>query len=321
MLLLQSLQQFDIDAGDFLLVLATCGLLLLFMLAALCGPLFALSTETVFSIKKKTFWDKCALQIAQMSLALGMFVFVLLAACAGFFILQSIAPGEDAVTPMLPFVPPLAGLILLMLHLGLWSKLKKARAVHLLLGWTGALLLLLVFVAVFFAFVSEAPMPDKIFTASGASAFLRDIADTLQEPFILLLFVYLFCTGVAAAAGFSQLWLIVRRHKADYGRDYYAFAMRYCAKTAMIFVLVATVCGGIFVHLLRSATAPELMQPLDLGVALISGGLPLCCCLLWLSITKSETPLRHKPGAFFACIFLFVALCAQIVLITAFPAA
>ena len=61
MLLLENLQQFDIELSDFLITLAATGMLAFLLLAALCAPLLAVCTESAYAMRKKAFYDKCAL--------------------------------------------------------------------------------------------------------------------------------------------------------------------------------------------------------------------------------------------------------------------
>jgi len=336
MLLLSTLQQFDIDPANFFVLLATIGLTLFFILAALATPLLGAVTESAYVLRHKSFYDKCALQITQTAFAIGMFTFFTLGAVVAYYVIvlqpetagvASVvpAPGEDAglpirlwahLGPMLFFLPPLKGLILLFAYLTSWSFLKKHRTIHLLIGWSAALSTLgVLFCGLLLAVNIESPLLFVFLLNSPLPALQALLIDFFSSPYMPLIYLALVCTGLAAGAGLAQLWLIMRRFKADYGRDYYAFAMRYCARAALLCTLASTLIGSGVYLLLRRSIPPEFTQPQDIGVTAIAIGLPLSCCLLWLGIAKSENPLRHKPGAFFACVFLFIALCAQLLML------
>jgi len=293
MLLLSTLHQFDIDPLFFFVLLATAGLTLFFALAALAAPLLGVVTESLYVFKHQSFYDKCALQITQAAFCMGLFIFFTLGAGLIYYVYYV---DYIAIPPLIK-APPLTGLLLLGVYWITWSALKQRRALHLLLGWAAALSML------------------------GALFVFCGLLIAVDWPaFMALIYVGLLCTGLAAGAGLSQLWLIMRRFKADYGRDYYAFAMRYCARVALSFTLAAALIVCALLLLLRHAIPADLVQPLDIGVIAIAFGLPLSCCLLWFGIAKSDSPLRHKPGAFFACVFLFIALGAQLLmLLSAFP--
>jgi|GEM_PF-1758301 len=336
MLLLSTLQQFDIDPANFFVLLATVGLTLFFILAALTTPLLGAVTESAYVLRHKSFYDKCALQITQTAFAVGMFTFLTLGAVAAYSIIAlqpetaGVAstvptPGENAgllirlwthLGPMLFFLPPLKGLILLFAYLASWSFLKKHRTMHLLIGWSAVLSTLgVLFCGLLLAVNIESPLLLMFLLNNPLPVLQALLTEFFSSPSMPLIYLGLVCTGLAAGAGLAQLWLIMRRFKVDYGRDYYAFAMRYCARAALLCTLASTVIGSAVYVLLRRSVPPELTQPQDIGVTVIAVGLPLSCCLLWLSIAKSESPLRHKPGAFFACVFLFIALCAQLLML------
>ena len=343
MLLLSTLQQFDIDPVDFFIVLATAGLALFFVLASLATPVMGVVTECLYTAKRKSFYDKCALQITQAAFGMGIFIFLVLGGGAAYYTvsfqpdLAAALPAVDTqaeavnlpvrvwqlLGPMVFFIPLLVGLCLVFLYQATWSALKKHRAFHLFLGWLAALLMLaILFSGLLLIANVKAPLLLLFLFHNPLPVLASLLGDFFSSPTLPLMFLTLLCTGLAAGAGLSQLWLIMRRFRADYGRDYYGFAMRYCARLALGFTLAAAGIGAGLYFLLRYSIPPELTQPQDIGVALIAAGLPLCCCLLWLSIAKSETPLRHKPGAFFACVFLFIALCAQLLMLAStFPMA
>lgn len=326
MLLLNTLQQFDIPLVDFLTILATIGLLLFFLLASLCTPLLGVITEAIYTAKRKAFHDKCAMQITQAGFAVALLVFIVIGFSVSTIMVQN--QPELFEPPLLwrtaaCFAGPAAALFSLMLYLVTWKPLKTLRALHLTLGIITALSALGLLCGGFLllGLVSQPLLTSQLWTAPliVAKALLQDF---LASPSLWLMLGYLFCTGMSCGGGLVQIWLIMRRNRADYGRDYYAFAMRYCARFALTFVLLATgLASGIFWEL-RHSIPLEFSQPMDPGILLMAGGLPLCCALLWLAIGKSDTPLRHKPGSFFACLFLFIALCAQLLmLVSTFPMA
>jgi hypothetical protein len=324
MLLLQTLRQFDVDFVNFTMALAALGLVFFLTPAVLGAPLLAVITETTVPKKNKSFHSKCARQICQTPFGLGLMLFTLLGLMASIALLQF---RPELMTPPLIWGPaavialPASALLLLAVYLGTFSSLKNHRGLHHYFGYLAALVCLAVLL-LYFLFLATLAQPidiDALWTAPLAT--LQMLARIFgATPPLWLLVGYLFCTGLAAGAGLSQLWLIMRRHKEDYGRDYYKFAMRYCARIALGFTLVGTAVAGLLFWLLWESIPPDFLQPQDRGILLVAFGLPLSCCLLWLCVIKSETPLRHKPGAFFACLFLYIALCAQMLFcLSTFP--
>lgn len=324
MLLLATLEQFDIQPADFFIVLATFGLVLYIALAALCAPATAVVTEIGYSIRKKAFLDKCAMQISQSALVNAVFILFALAAGAYLIISQT---QPELLQPPIPwqpvilFSPVFAAICLLLLYTATWQLLKKVRPLHIFLGLLAALLFLgVLFLGTLLAANIQQPMLFTLLYDDPAPVLLALFNDFLITPPMWAMAGYLVCAGAAFGMSLAQVWLILRRGRADYGRDYYAFAMQYCARIALAFTVLATGLVGAVYWLLRQTTPPELSQPHDPGILLIAAGLPLCCCLLWLVIAKSAMPMRHKPGAVFAFVFSYVALCAQmLMLMTTFP--
>ena len=322
MLLLENLQQFDVELADFFTTLAATGLLLFLLLAALCAPFLAVITESVYVSRRKVFYDKCALQITQAGFGLSLLSFLIVG--GGAFLLvfrqhpevfQSPIQWEALLPYALPYAPPLAALLLLALYLITWNALKKLRFLHIGLGLLSALLCIDILLLGFLLLGTfQEPFLTLVLWTAPLSVFRALLLDFLNSPTMWLGAGYLFSFGLAACGCLSQLWLIIRRAKADYGRDYYVFAMHYCARIALFFTCAATALAGVIFWRLSQSIPPEFSQPQDPGILLIAGGLPLSCCLLWICITKSDTPLRHKPGAFFAFLFLLIALCAHLML-------
>jgi hypothetical protein len=331
MLLLDYLQQFDVPPLDFFISLGALCLLLFLQTASLCAPLAALGAEIAFVWRRKAFYDKCARQIAHF--ACGLAFISLTLGCA--FLALSIRQSAPTLLPRMEEILPLcllpaAALFLSALYPASWNRLKNQRFVHAMLGLCAFLLQLCTLLVLFFlqdalqdpySLVHETSFPfldslrahaqysldNSVFPAGFAYRWLDNPAFPAGCAGLLSF-------GLAAGAALSQLYLFARRNKDDYGRDYYVFAMHYCARIAC-FCTVAALSFSLVVFWHLYLSFPQsLSRPPDPGLLLVAAGLPLLCCLLWLCIIKSDVPLRHKPGAVFACLFLFIALCAQAML-------
>ncbi|MDR1241675.1 MAG: hypothetical protein LBM00_02665 [Deltaproteobacteria bacterium] len=91
---------------------------------------------------------------------------------------------------------------------------------------------------------------------------------------------------IALAASWIGFWILIRRNKNDFGRDYYNFALRRCAWTAFIPALICAV--ALILHTSGSPLAPAVFA------------LQALCCVLWFRAARSAAPLRHK-AAFWLC--------------------
>lgn len=315
MLHVSTLEQFDIQLADFLTMLSALGLLLMLVPAVLLTPGVAAVTESLTFQKHRAFYRKCARQISQVPFGLGLMLFTLIGTAAMIGLLQfrpELMEAEQVWRPLLIIALPLAAMFLLTLYVTTWKKLNKLKKLHLALGYMAALACLAVLFLFFLFLVSlQRPIEMDMLLVNPGVLLGALWAEYLASPSLWLLTVYLVFLGIAAGTGLSQLWLIMRRYKDDYGRDYYSFAMRYCARLALVFTLLSTITAGWLFWTLWQSMPSVFLQPQDRGVLLVAFGLPISCCILWLCIIKSETPMRHKPGAFFACLFLFISLCAQ----------
>jgi lipid-A-disaccharide synthase-like uncharacterized protein len=314
-----SLVQFDINLVDFLSIIAACGLVLFFILAALTAPALAFATESLYAAKRKAFYDKCAMQISQAGFWAGILIFMVV----GFSVAAGLAAYQPEMLdpplvwqPLALFAPAFAAVSLMALYSVTWTALKNTRPAHLALGCVAALYGLALMLALFLLLsYAQQPMLPLLLWDAPLLAFDMLLDEFLGSTHQWLMFSFLLCAGTAAIASLSQLWFVIRRLKADYGRDYYAFAMRYAARAALAFTLAQAGLAGLIVYRLIKAVPREFRQPPDPGVGLVAFGLPLVCCLLWLLIAKSATPLRHKGGIFFSCLFLIISLCAQLLMI------
>jgi cytochrome bd-type quinol oxidase subunit 2 len=99
---------------------------------------------------------------------------------------------------------------------------------------------------------------------------------------------------VSAAAGLSCVYLVVRRNRDDFGRDYYRFSLNLASRWALISMLLFLACQGWLF-----AVLPDMFRTMTtqtpLGMIWAAGCvLGLACVGLWSATAKSDTPLRFK---------------------------
>lgn len=315
MLHVSTLEQFDIQLADFLTMLSALGLLLMLVPAVLLTPGVAAVTESLTFQKHKAFYRKCARQLSQVPFGMGLMLFTILGTASMIALMQfrpELMEPDQFWRPLAVIAAPIAAMFLLTLYVTTWTRLKKLKWLHNLLGYLAALACLAVLFLAFLFLVSlQRPIELDMLLFKPGELVGTLWNEYLSSPPLWLLTVYLVFLGIASGSGLSQLWLIMRRYKDDYGRDYYNFAMRYCARLALVFTFFSTAAAGALFWSLWQSMPSVFLQPQDRGVLLVAFGLPISCCILWLCILKSDTPMRHKPGAFFACLFLFISLCAQ----------
>lgn len=299
--------------------LGTC-LLFFLLLASFCSPFIALFTERLFASRSKVFYDKCAHQIARMALwvgffAVGLFIVFVLALGLGF---EPDLFSRPLLTPLAAFIClPVIYLVLAGAYLFSWDRLRSVRGLHILIGLLASLAALAsVMALLLLLYAMQFPLQEFSETASLAEIARTLAGNALDDPSSWMFLAHSAVTGLGAAGAFSLIWLILRRNKDDFGRDYYVFATHYCARWAFFSTLLGLLAAVGLTYYLRDTAPPELGQALPPLLYGLEYGLPFLACVLWLLIIKSATPLRHRPGAVLACLLLFSAMFAQLTCFT-----
>ncbi len=126
----------------------------------------------------------------------------------------------------------------------------------------------------------------------------------------------------AMAGGTSAVWLILRRNSDDFGRDYYATMLPWCATWArnawfIMWVLLLGVTAIQWIHLIQEGSYLQSPAFLHTALLLLLWVIP---GVLWTLCIKSATPLRHKATLILAlvlgmCIIvpLYMGLVEQVI--------
>lgn len=323
----------DAISLQFLGMMSLYCLLLLFMFAAGGAPLLALLGERLAVSRRRVFLDKMGGQLAAMGgiLALCTLPFSLgvwFVSWAGSWITLYLKQPD---MPLPEFSLELAGEtsllcagvygLALVLALGYWltwKPMRKSKAAHSLLG---VLAVLASAAAVLTALaVKHATLAfPEIFIAEHTFAMMLDALKQVgpASPLLSLALLCLFMCW-AGAAGIGLLYMLLRRSREDFGRDYYAFALKTASSWAIVAGSLALFAGGW----LAFALYPELasMQPENIGAYLqqprilffLVGLLSLVmACVSWSVLATSATPLRNKPSAVLGAAFLWLAVTFQ----------
>ena len=299
----------EISLGYLLpLKLLPAAVLCLVFLAALGGPVIAVVCEHLAGRRQLAFLDKFARHMADMSFRCG--VLLLLANAAGLVFLMA-EPGLYPVGLLRPWLTcsvfNLIAVGLILLHGRTWALLTRRKRLHTALGiaaclttaWAAFLNLGLKRASLIAMQVMQiaSPSPDlaeAAWSIPAASAFWPLLAQALV-------------LSLAAAGAMGLLHLLWRRSKDEYGRDYYAFALRLSARWALWPTLAQLALQGwLAAALLPRVPSLSLPNPILLfwGTACF---LTLIACILWLSVIHTATPLRRKPAMAAAALALALA--------------
>ena len=100
--------------------------------------------------------------------------------------------------------------------------------------------------------------------------------------------------SLCLAGGSSALYLIHRREKDDFGRDYYNYCLKLASKWACLALLAAVALQLTLAAMLW----PQVKDLPVRGVFFWGQALSICAsglaCLLWVEVMRSQTPLRLK---------------------------
>ncbi|KAB1440369.1 hypothetical protein [Pseudodesulfovibrio senegalensis] len=273
-------------------------------LAALGAAFVATLNQLAAQNSSKAFYDKYAQQTAIMGLGL-LGISMAAVAIAGTVAINRMPwLGQwlsDTSSPFMPFYASVGlGIILYIPYALLWKRFRKHKMLHTMLGaiTSGSLLAgLALFVAALYIF--------GITTTGASSTFEVAELPLHSGSFFWPLTVQYTLFAISAAAGLSLVYLVLRRNKDDFGRDYYKFSLPLAARWAL---------GAMLLEMASQAWLFALLSPeartlvLQTGMGALWGGLlgfSLICCLLWLLLARSAHPMRMKWLAFVGALLLW----------------
>jgi hypothetical protein len=258
------------------------------LLAALFwgAPAIALVSELIGLISGKPFPARAARQMSRLALGGHVLFWTVIAACAAFLLSRPFWQSEFVTANRLLLVAALAlpffgSVALAGYDLG-WQRAKERKTVHFLLGCVANL-------PIKYGYWALAGLGLLLFrnVSLDSPAFLPPWGSALWP--LLALWLPL---SLCLAAGIGLCYLLLRRNRDDWGRDYYRFAAPFLAKwhlacglivLAVLVWLYASLKGVFNLHL------PQIFYAGLAGAACL--GLAM---LLSLLISVSENPMRLK---------------------------
>ena len=190
------------------------------------------------------------------------------------------ASGQALAEPLLSGAPALASLILLVLAVRFAARAINGAALCAALGCLANLIFLFLLAGI----IRHNPAAGTMAVWPPCAAFI------LFSP--------------AAGICLAELRILLRRAKDDFGRDYYAFALRACAGPAGLSALGS----AAFTAVSATAAQPNPAAPFFLHWGTAAVLLFLIAAVLWLLISRSTTPLRHKASCTLAPALIAAAL-------------
>ncbi len=265
------------------------------------------SASLLFSPPKrvKIFRDKYGQQTATFCLLAGMAACLGLA--GGLAALRALLPGAAAFWLDMP-VPlyVMAGGVLVCgglaaAYRALWQSMKDNRPAHAALGLGATLCgwaLGYCFVVFFRHFVVSASQPE-----ADPALFLPPLA---SYAWFLLPQALLLSLGMAGA--WAATYLIYRREKDDFGRDYYGYSLKLACRWALLGCAAALAVQAAMAVSLWPLVRDLPIRPVFFWSQAASCAATLLACALWVMVARSQNPMRLKLHCFAGCALAWLGL-------------
>lgn len=261
-------------------------------------PALAFLSEISGIVRQRVFMDKFARQTARLGL---LFIYSILLAVAGawaIIILYLKNPGSwieyDIFWDFSLYLCLLsAGLF--SLYYFLWDRLKKIKSFHLALGALAVLSMKTFLALLFWAVYRELMV-------------IPEVIPELDSIFLPIL-AQIFIISLSGAAALTLAYLLLRRNRDDFGRDYYRFALGFGAKWAIFFILASPVtCIWLFM---------VAGNGFDFTYTAFPGAvyaLALILMVIVLSrIIRSDQPMRNKAAIGLCPVLVWVIIVFRLV--------
>jgi hypothetical protein len=199
------------------------------------------------------------------------------------------------------------GVVLLGLSLVFWSPLKKRSRVHVLLCLLAAVALVL-FVPVLVNVLGHLLRDSHQGTAGLETVWWAPVRPFRGE-YAGLFLGQLLVLGPGCAGAWMLVYVLRRRDRDDFGRDYYRYAAPLAARWAMVFPLQVLFAAWM-VWQATDHWQVTLNQETGwvLGVFLV---MTLLAALLWFRVLRSAHPMREKAAMIGGAVCVWMAVWAN----------
>lgn len=265
------------------------------LLFSYTGLGFMIGTLQIKGIRTgRSAYDKAARQLAVLALLLGWALLVVSRIWI-FFKSDGYVPQSFLAT-MVELSWGIFGFAVIAssIHFAMWKPLANHRGIHAFLGFfaglngTFALFVLLGALRL----VTAVSLPNAAELSLYDLFNFRVIPSPLVNAAALVLPL-----SLALPASAALVWLIVRRNKDDFGRDYYNTMLSWCGRWGMVawglVTVLFLVSAGLDIRPLLDQ--PNPVPPQELAIVAVRVLLPLIICATMAAVGKSTLPMRLKP--------------------------
>ncbi len=239
----------------------------------------------------KVFRDKFGQQTATFCLFVGLVALLCMGGAAAFIKFNYPAAASFWLALPLPLAPLAGGAalaaVLAAVYRAIWQNMRDNRPVHAALGMAATLagwITCYLGVSFFRHFVATPVEP-----SADPALFLPPLESAAW--FILGAALALTLTFAGAL---GSLYLIYRRDKDDFGRDYYNYSLKLACKWSLFSVLPALAAlGAHFAKIWPEVRNLPIRQTFFWSEAAALAAFVMAC-LLWTLVIKNQNPLRLK---------------------------
>lgn len=262
------------------------------LLMAYSGLFFMSATARIIGIaRNRSSFEKCSRQLAFFALLLGWLILV------GARIWLYYTQDSRVEGSLQSFLMEMSWLLLSLgvmlgtIYYFLWRVLKNMPVLHSTLGMLAAaqncISLACILLTIRLSALTSQPLEPE--------NQLPNLFPEAWEAPIWSAACYTVPAIFGLAAGFALCWLVLRRKKDDFGRDYYNTMLHWCAAWAknswffLIFLLL--VASGLKIWREKLLDSPDLQALIYEFSGILLWLIP---ALLWLIIQKSALPMRNR---------------------------
>lgn len=266
-------------------------------------PALAFITELTGMLRTRVFIDKFALQTARLGL---LFVYALGLAITGIwtasrYIVDFYLPEitgfwiEYEIFWDFCLFLSILSILLYSTYFFLWNKMRRIKSLHAFTGALSVVAVKILFALLMWAFYRELMVIPEV-TPGFDSIFLPILAQ-------------IFLLSLAGASALSLVYLLLRRNRDDFGRDYYRFALNFGAKWGILFSALSPL-ACIWLFLIMDGE-------FDFSYTAISGAvyiltLIVMTVILW-RIAVSDQPMRKKALMTLCPVLVWIIFVARLV--------
>jgi hypothetical protein len=275
---------------------------LVLILAGLAAPVLAFVLEFTGVTRKKVLFKRLAQHVQSMGIAMSYYISLLVALLLAFFYMKDPAGLIDMVSTRLVLVSLGAlgaWLLFTWSYGGTWRGLKQQPWVHLGLGALDCLSSVTLTGVWLLTSYLALTLPWKMF----AGLTLEQIPPPPAGSIIWPVLGALFGLGLVAASSLALQFVISRRNKDDFGRDYYKFALSTTAVVAIVALAVHLILHGVLVWFAVPVQSIDPTSTLAI-IWYVTLGLLIPCLLIWILVARSSAPMRLRWTVYPATLFL-----------------